>query len=412
MGVFVRFLITIFLLAPKLSYSQTFSKSGFINLSSSLRNQSSQFEEKKLPDFYIKNHLNNQSSAGSDSQIFLKIMKENSEDVFGYGVVAKTEFNLNSDGRNLGPAIDQIFTFFEGGFGKVELGNNQPANQQMKTGPAKFARGAGGINGKYLENINLPMVSGSDSAPHFILLAQSPVGHGGYAKSFYQPTSTNISGYHESQYRALKDDSFDGIEDATKISYYSPRVDGIKVGASYVPDGAKIGLTKQISYDSSYTRIENIFSVGVNYFEDFDNLGVELSTTAERGKIRNANRKDLFAYDFGGSLSYFGFTLGGSWGYWGDSLQVNSGDYSKKGKTDYRTFGLSYKFGPFATSLTSINSSFQRNKYSAISFGIDCKLRRNLMPYFEVTKFAFNSAKTGAIDNSGYVLLSGIVYSF
>ncbi len=411
MGFLVRILIFVFLLTPQLSYSQTFTKNGFVNLSSSLRSQPSQFEEKKLPDYQTRNHLNNPASIGADSQIFFKLTK-NSKDDLNYGVVAKAEFNFNSDIRNLGPGIDQMFTFAEGNFGKVEFGNNQPVNQQMKTGPAKFARGAGGINGKYLENVNLPMISGSESAPHFILLAQSPVGHGGYAKSFYQPTSTNISEYHESQYRALKDDSFDGVEDATKLSYSSPRIGGLKVGASYTPDGSKIGTTKQIAYDSSYTRIENIFSVGANYAEDFDNLGVEFSTTAERGKIRNANRKDLFAYDFGGSLSYFGFTLGGSWGSWGDSLQAKSGEYSKQGKTDYRTLGLSYKFGPLATSITSLNSSFQKNKYSAISFGVDYKLRRNLMPYLEVTKFAFSSANAGAIDNSGYVFLSGILYSF
>ncbi len=410
-----KFTTLLLLVFPQVAHSEVFSTSGFINFSVASRNQDSALEQQVLPDGLTKNRLNNPQSIGNDSQVFFKFIQKSLDGV-KYGATAKNEFNFNSDGRNENPNFDQIFTFVEGGFGKFELGNNQAVNQKMKSGPARFARGAGGINGKYLEQVNLPMISGDSAgstASHFILLAQSPIGHGGYAKSFYRPDSSQYSGINRSQFRALKDDSFDGVEDATKLNYYSPRISGIQLGASYAPSSSNIGFTKQVMRDVNSTQIKDIFSLGANYSEDFDNLGVEISATAERGKVKNnSQHSDLSAYDFGTSLSYFGFTLGASYGSWGSSLQPTEGAYAKNSNTNYRTLGIAYQFGPVATSITSLNSSFQKNNYSAISFGVDYKLTRSLMPYFELTKFSFNPASQGASGNQGYVFLAGALYSF
>ncbi|MBU6140373.1 MAG: porin [Proteobacteria bacterium] len=410
-SLFRKIVIFIFLTSPQVAYSEVLSAKGFINFSTAFRKQNSALEQKTLPDGITKNRLNNTQSIGNDSQIFLSAT-EKLENGSKYGATAKTEFNFNSDGRNENPNLDQIFTFVEGDFGKFDLGNNQAVNQKMKSGPTRFARAAGGINGKYLEQINLPMLAGSGTAPHFILLAQSPIGHGGYAKSFYQADSAKYSGFNRSQFRALKDDSFDGVEDATKLSYYSPRMSGIQLGLSYAPSSSNIGFTKQIAQDLDSNSIKDIFSFGANYSEDFDNLGLEVSATAEKGKSKNSQRSDLSAYDLGTSLSYFGFTLGGSYGSWGSSLQPVEGAYAKNNNTNYRTLGIAYRFGPVATSITSLNTSFQKNNYSAISFGVDYKLTRSLMPYLELTKFSFDPANQGIQGNRGYVFLAGALYSF
>lgn len=479
-------------LLPSLANSQTipekkfkksgeavFVASGFINFSAASRDQSSAFQQNNLPDNFSKNHFANSQAIGNDSQIFLKggVMASNRAK---YGVVTKFEFNANSDRRNENLNLDQAFFYSENNFGKFEIGNNQAVNQKMKVGPARFARGAGGINGKYLEQINLPMLANSsqssspvcsggvgDSAcsnvklPRFILLAQSPIGHGGYAKSFYrrgadnlyQPASRDYSDFHRSHFRALKDDSFDGVEDATKLSYYTPRIAGLQLGASYAPDSNSNGVTANTARDVDLIRIKNIFSFGANYSQDFDNLGVAFSTTAERGEIKNSKssfgveRADLFSYDMAATVTYFGFSFGASYGSWGNSLQPKNGIYScdynsrqnlsaqncaadaKKFSTPhYYTAGISYQFGPIAASVTSLRSEFQKNTYQAISLGLDYKLTRDLMPYFEATNFTFKSNQPRALDltnqggiaasqrqlkdNQGYVLLTGILYIF
>jgi hypothetical protein len=478
----------IFSSVPSLANSQTisernFKKSGepvfvahgFINFSAASRNQSSAFEKKNLPDGFTQNYFNNSQAIGNDSQIFFKTSTI-AESGAKYAAVAKVEFNVNSDRRNENPNLDQAFFYSENNFGKFEIGNNQAVNQKMKVGPARFARGAGGINGKYLEQINLPMLGSSGSVcsggvgdsvcsnvklPRFILLAQSPIGHGGYAKSFYRRGADNsyqsafrdYSDFNRSHFRALKDDSFDGVEDATKLSYYTPRIAGLQLGASYAPDSNNNGFTANTARDVDLIRVKNIFSFGANYSQDFDNLGVALSATAEKGKTQNSKsaagvqRADLASYDMAGSVSYFGFTLGVSYGSWGNSLQPKNGIYScdynsgqnlseqncgsdakKFSHPSYYTTGISYQFGPVAASITELKSEFQKNKYQATSLGLDYKLTRDLMPYFEVTKFTFRSNQPMAADltrqgdiassqrqlkdNQGYVLLTGILYFF
>ncbi|MBM3580123.1 MAG: porin [Alphaproteobacteria bacterium] len=365
---------------PILAHSKpTLTANGFVDFSAAVHDQT------------IKNHIYRNKVVGNDSQLFLKAMMP--LDGVKYGAVTKFEMNYNSDKRNENPNLDQAFIFVEGWLGKVEFGNNQAVNQKVKAGTSRLVRGAGGINGKYLENVNLP-----DS--EFILLAQSPIGHGGYSKSALRP-------YARSQFRALKDDSFDGVEDATKISYYSPRIKGLQLAASYAPNSGNIGVTKQTVRDANFVKIENIFSAAASYEEDFDNLTVELSATAEHGHSRSTRHGNLFAYDFGSSLSYFGFTIGATYSSWGKSLQTDP-----KTNTSYYTLGISYRFGPFATSLSNLESTCQKNKYSATSLGFDYKLTRDLMPYFELTNFSFDPSSQAVASNRGYAVLTGILFSF
>jgi hypothetical protein len=452
-----------------------FATSGFVNFSAASRDQNSNFEQQKLPDSATTNHLHNPGSIGNDSQLFFKsgIMTQSGAK---YGAVAKVEFNYNSDHRNENPNLDQAFTFAESDFGKFEFGNNQAVNQKMKTGPARFARGAGGINGKYLEQVNMPMLSNSVQTacsggvtsdacsnvklPRFILLAQSPIGHGGYAKSFYQnatqnqyqSNSFNESSFNKSHFRALKDDSFDGVEDSTKISYYSPRIGGLQIGASYAPS-TNNGVTSNVGRDFDSPNLGNIFSFGANYSEDFDNVGVALSATGEKGQVKNSTlatstqRQNLFAYDFAATITYFGFNFGASYGSWGKSLQAKNGIYScdynssqnlssqncsgntqKFSNPHYYTAGIGYGFGPINASITGIKSEFEKNNYQAVSLGLDYRLTKSFMPYFEMTKFAFTSNQVQASDvanqaavsssqqqiqnNSGYVFLTGFLFSF
>lgn len=378
-----------------------FLADGFVNFSAApWRNQGADFSDR--------------AALGNDSQLFLKsgVMVESGTK---YGAIVKAELNLNSDGRRENPNFDQAFIFSENAFGKFELGNIFAANQKMKVGPASFARGSGGINGKYLENIELPISSAT--SPQFILLAQSPIGHGGYAVG-----TSNYS--QKNNFRALKDNSFDGVEDATKLSYYSPRISGAQIGISYTPNSGNSGFTTTKYYHNSVTVISDIVSFGVNYLEDFDNLGVEISATAEKGRVKknSAARQNLFAYDMGATLTYFGFSLGASYGSWQDSLQSAAEIAVQNSGANYHTFGLAYGFGPINASITSLKSQFRENDYEAISLGLDYKLTKDLMPYFELTKFTFKPSPSQALDlpsqgalvknNQGYVFLTGILISF
>jgi len=486
---------------------------GFINFSAVGRSQSKDFSKDRLPDATITDGVADQDYPGTnnrysnkldfvnDSEIYIKVGAI-SDSGLKYGAIVELQADTTPNGRGNGFNADKSFIFTESTIGKFEFGNNLAANQKMKVGPANFARATGGINGKYLEHINYSMFAHSTQLPagtasicsggvgvdatgaaaanacasaiklpRFIVIPQSPVGHGGYAKGFYDNTddnsdyttgnSSNPNGYGSFNRNSLvgtgnnlgyKNGSFGQMEDATKISYYTPRINGWQLGGSFTPDTGDTGTSAVISGRDS-GDIKNVASWGLNYSDTFGNLGFALSATGERGQFENSKlqptnaavkREGLQSYDAGAMITYFGFTLGGSYGYWGKSLQLKqgvtscdydpntalasqdcvvSGTYNPKkfAGAKYYTGGVAYEFGPFAASVTYMTSDFQKNKYNTTSFGVDYKLARGLMPYFEITKFQFNSNKVQASnvtsvaqmkDNKGYVALIGILFAF
>lgn len=444
---------------------------GIINSSIAKTNQKNIYQKNILPDNFSKNYINNEFNLGLDNQSFVKgAIKFNNNNILG--ITSKFELNFNTNSKNQNPNLDQVFLYLDNNIGRFEFGNFLAVNQKMKYGPARFARGAGGINGKYLEHVNLPILNQNStscstnfSSPsclnikhsRFITLAQSPVGHGGYAKGFYPRDVDNfynlnskISDFNRNNFRALRDDSYEGLEDALKFSYYTKKINQIQLGASYTPLSSNQGFTAKTAPDSNDIKLKNLLSLGINYSNDFDNLNISASSTAEYAKPQTKNgvaRNELLAYDFGVSLSYFGFTVGGSFGTWGKSLYAKNGpysctyDYSKNlssqnceniagglKSSSYYTTGLAYQIGPINASLTSINSSFQKNKYGAISFGIDYKIKKNLLTYFEITQYKFKSEELNISDlsteikvanltkkiqnNNGKVFLTGIYYLF
>lgn len=520
--------------APELSFAQTIptellqnpntplvTVGGFINFTAATQSQETEYEGTRLPDARIisgngnnavvdaqhagtHNRYSNDYAFANDSEIYVKVGAI-SDSGLKYGAIVELEADTSADATGQGLNADKSFIFTESKIGKFEFGNNMAANQKMKVGPAMFARATGGINGKYLEHINAPMLAhssqvaspagvvcsggvGVDAAgsanttntcstavklPRFILIPQSPVAHGGYAKGFYNRATdneyaTDSNGNIDSNYGSFnrnrpatavsgsyvgyKNGSFGQMEDATKISYYSPRINGWQIGASFTPDTGDNGTSAVISGADS-GDIDNVISGGINYSNSFGNLGFAMSATGEKGTYENSKitpvsgtavkRNDLDSYDAGIMFTYFGFTVGGSYGSWGDSLTPKTGIYScdydsslalanqdcsgtstsiKKYKgANYYTLGGAYEFGPFAASITHMKSEFQKNSYTATSFGIDYRMARGLMPYLEYTNFSFTSNKpkasdvgatTQLIDNRGSVLLGGFLLAF
>lgn len=442
---------------------------GFLNFTAVTQNQNTVFEKTTLPDANASRNLQHDKfNFSNDSQVYVKIGAITDSKI-KYGAVVEFEADFATNGTGQGAAIDKSFLFSETKLGKFEFGNNMAANQKMKVGPAMFARATGGISGKYIEHINFPVSADSNSnvkLPRFILTPQSPIAHGGYAQGFYSRASDNNYASNDDSYGSFvrnnsaiatngtnvgyKNGSFNQMEDATKLSYYSPRINGWQMGVSFTPDTGNNGAATVIpSLNSGY--IKNVASAAVNYSQSFGNLGFAISATGEKGNFQNSNyqtaagnnieRRDLSSYDLGLMFTYFGFTVGASYGYWGNSLAPKSGIYScdydsslalasqncsasnsKKYKgANYYTGGIAYEFGPIAASITYINSEFQKNKYQATSLGIDYRMKRGLMPYVEYTKFEFNSNKLVASDvasssqikdNKGSVLLAGFLLAF
>lgn len=400
-------------------------------------NQESAFEKDRLPDTSSRNFYDHAFGANNNTQLTFKTT--NSEN---YGLSSKLQAELSANQNRARVDMDELFAFAKNDFGTFELGNTVAVNQKMKVGPSTFARAAGGINGHYLRYVNFPTLNSANAnanvkLPYFIVLAQSPIGHGGYAQGFYSES------FNKDRLRILRDKSFKGAEDALKLNYYSQRVNGFKVGLSYTHDTSDKGVATTI-FGNNATQIQDVISYGINYSDSSDIIGYAISLTGENGTIKDSNqvqRHNLSSYDVAATVVYFGFTFGASYGSWGNSLQEKDGqgiyachynaslpisaqDCSDNGKNFgnayYYTLGAAYEFGPIEASITSINSTFKKNDYAAISLGVDYKLKRDLIPYLEITRYQFKSNQVLASDindnqiqdNKGYVALAGVILSF
>jgi len=488
---------------------------GFSEFAGSKVSQESIFEKANLPDAAqatsydgTKNRNTSGTQFANDTEVHVKV-NGISDLGLKYGAIIELEANSTYDSDNQDLNADKAYIFTESYFGKAEFGNNIGASQKMKIGAESIARGAGGINGEYLNYINLPMLahtdyyaqSGTDAfvlnggsvsevkLPRFILIPQHPTGHGGFAKGYNNLmfecdqngngiigdgtidglVSVGIGTVSDEEVCYMARDgvdyrlNLDTTEDATKISYYSPKVLGFQVGISYTPDTGDTG-TSSYNTGSVNNNIEEILDWGMTYINSINNIGLALSVTGQQGKYEEyrpgySSREDLTSIEYGASLTYFGLTVAGSIGNWGDSLyeksvnQTGTSDtvnmysrdyaqaqallesratdyddltnYQKFDDAKYYTLGLAYEFGPFSISGTSFSSEFQENEFSAFSVGADYKLAKGLMPYVEVTTFKFESNQpvgteiTAASvtenvikDNEGHVILMGILLNF
>lgn len=453
------YLATILSLVSNLAYSQTvrsnhsYKNLGFTQLPTVAIGGSLDVMGAKVKqeDIYSKKMLNNVLSDGS----LVDIKNRATDDVvgavdasltftvngindYGFKYGAFVELNANSTYNSWNNDLNskQAYIYGESLLGKVEIGNTLGASQKMKVDASTFARATGGINGKYLNFINLPSISASTSAinPLFILIPELPTAHGGYATGFNNVNyfcdfngdgvisagTDEVACYDErsnENYRL----NFEEIQNATKISYYTPEILGFQAGVSYTPDTGNKGTSGYLSSKLDTGDLDQVIEYGASFTQTIYGLGISLSFTGENGKTESksttepyrAFRKNLQAYQYGGNLTFWGLTIGGSIGNWNQSmfykdksLNANNGD----GK--YYTYGLAYEFGPVNVSFGAFNSEFQKNEYKAYSVGADYKVAKGFLPYVEFTSFKFTPNDTNIETNEGFVVLAGFLLNF
>jgi predicted porin len=356
-------------------------------------------------------------SIGNDTELKFSIDGK-SDAGLGYGAVIELEADTNNQRDSSDTNADKTFLYLQSGWGRFELGANSGASQAMKVDAATFARATGGIQGDWWRYASIPQGT-SGTVTSWIIKPELLVEHGTY-------TSTTLS---------------KSAEDANKITYYSPRFSGFQVGLSFAPDTGEIGQVAGNSLGSSFTSlptttVEDLFTGGINYKNQFRSVGVALSATGQTGSAKKSgvaqnNAEDLTSYAFGGNLSYRGFTFGGSWGTWENSLEpkdvtaasLASPGFSSNRDKSFWNLGAAYDFGPFGVSATYFDSKMEDGaalgdeKFQNWVLGADYTLAPGLVPYVEVSFFDFKTNATAAAvsptaNNSGTVLLLGTQLTF
>ncbi|HSQ97662.1 MAG TPA: porin [Rickettsiales bacterium] len=382
----------------------------------------------------LKNKASDKTNAAIDASLNFTVNGINDYG-FKYGAFIELNANSTKDSWNDNLNSSESYIYGESWAGKLEVGNTLGASQKMKVDASTFARAAGGINGQYLNFINLPSVAtaASGSTPLFILIPELPTAHGGYATGFNNVyyacdydgngainDAAEISCYNDNandNYRL----NFEEMQTATKISYYTPEIFGFQAGVSYTPDTGNRGTAGYLTSRLDTGDIDDVLEYGVSFTQTIYDVGISASFTGEQGKTESKSttspyasfREDLNAYQYGVNITFWGLTLGGSMGDWKNSLYYKDTtlNANNEGGT-YYTYGAAYEFGAVNLSFGCFSSEFQKNEYIAYSGGIDFKIAKGFLPYIEFTNFKFTPYDTNIAENKGIVVLAGFLVNF
>jgi outer membrane protein OmpU len=191
--------------------------------------------------------------------------------------------------------IDEVGLFFSGNFGRVELGRDDGAEDLMFVGAEDAQAGTGGIDG---DTRNLGQIQ------------------------------------------------FPDMGDDIKSTYFTPRIAGFQLGASFTPDGDdnNNGLGSN-AFNGGDAR-KNAIGGGVNWVGVLGPVDLTLSAVGNWADVKGGNatqsdagfKDDAKAWAIGGLLGFGGLGFGVSFNDFEGPQETQEGQLI--------SFGLSYGFGP------------------------------------------------------------------
>jgi predicted porin len=232
----------------------------------------------------------------------------------GLGVGVRVEL----EAETCADQIDETYVFFDGGFGRVMLGSTNGAPYKMAVTPRSALPGHGFSDPRFLHAQN-----GTNS-----------VGRSG-------PVLQNLT-----------------TSDSEKLIYFTPRIAGLQVGASYMPDRCEeAGCGGQGSgpeADNNLDQQSEAFELGVNYTRKFGEVGLAVSAgwTGADNENPSAGMTDQEEWSTGASLAWAGFTFAVAY------HQDNRG-ISGRGDRDDWGGSLHYAAGPWSFSLGGVRSTVE-----------------------------------------------------
>lgn len=247
----------------------------------------------------------------------------------------------------------QLFAYLEGGFGRFEIGGTDGAAYKMHYTSPWFVPGNGVDSPNIYNSAFSPFVRNST----FSLLAT----------------------------------------DANKVSYFTPRLAGFQLGASYTPEVSSntvkangLGLVPKTLPTPA---VSEVFEIAANYAGSFGgvDLGLDANYVSADTGVAGADPEE---YGFGANIGFIGFTLGGAYYHSEDTFGFGA---SAGAGSEVYTVGLSYATGPWTVGVAYLkgeddsdtptnaeNTMWQvgggYNLGSGVDIGIDYQFINNKAP--------------------------------
>ena len=217
----------------------------------------------------------------SDTQVDFKIDGKNDAGL-GYGGEVDLLADTSPDVQGRGLNASKTFVYLDGNWGRFEGGSNVGADGTLKVDAGTIARATGGINGdwSYFANAN----------DQFLGQAALPLAYG---------ATGSISTFDGITWSGITNDLGNHTEEnLSKVTYYTPRWQGLQVGVSYLPDQTNTGQgsvawlgPNRTDYNAGLS--ENIWAGGLNYDNKWGDFGLAAAATGEWGKAQVSTYEDL-----------------------------------------------------------------------------------------------------------------------
>jgi outer membrane protein OmpU len=231
---------------------------------------------------------------------------------------------IQLEGQQSGDQIDEVWAYFQGGFGEIRFGDDDDAMEQLSYGIP--AAGMFGVD-----------------SPWFSFSNAWHLGYGYGTNSTYK----QLSG------------------DATKILYFSPSFGGFTFGVSYAPDrrgeDCYFGFTSVCgslmpggtTFANNAGQVSEVFSAAISFAHDFNGFGMYAGIGGAIGELEKTGLSSISSIVTGGTTT---FTIGAStgrddevWALRGD-LGFTFGGWTIGGATAYvENAGAQFKGGGQAT---------------------------------------------------------------
>ena len=287
-----------------------------------------------------------------------------------------TSDSVNTDEANL---------WISGSFGKFEMGDQDGAGSVL-TETAPYV-GLGQIHGHYNDYL--------------------PAADRGYG---------NGEGPGDSNLKAID------TMDATKVTYYTPKMSGFQAGFSYAPERDNSADGEQVQLSNTTGNHKNAYEAGLAYKGEVKGVAVKLGGGYVGAEAKTGSGlEDISAWSVGGKLGYNGFSFGGGYTSNGDSGQAagvaNNDVTAWTAGATYETsvwgVGLSYAHVDLDQSATPFGATGvtgSGGEYTAWGAGVSYKVAPGLSTGVDAIKFDRNRV-TGA-DTDGYVVVTEVRAAF
>lgn len=239
-----------------------------------------------------------------------------SESGLGYGARLRLRVIGGPSGASAANDYDRAYLFVEGPLGALRAGVTNSFNDEFN------------FVARPLDYLVTPLpdtgVDFAGKAPASPILASSPV-------------VTNIAAL------TLTDNAR-----GSKLVWFSPRVAGLRLGASYTPQPFSHGQDIDRVTDAA-PGFQDVWEAGAHFTREFGGVGVAASLAYMAGRSELASQADLASMQAGLSFSYGGLTLGGGYVGRGDSGLSRA----SANRSDLKVWnaGAQYQWGPWSAGL-------------------------------------------------------------